>query len=260
MREAVVETDMNELRRLEEAAMNAWPALQTVLIDGWVLRFAGGYTKRANSINPTYSGVHESEADLISRIETCRQIYAARGLPAIFRFTSFGVPPGIDDLLEARGYRVIDCTLVLRCDLEALALAENEMPVHDTPLEEWLDHYVAFSGSALDKRETHAAMLRQIAGEPLFAVLRDATGTPAACGLAVREGNLAGMFDIVTDRLRRRQGYGRALMLGLLAWARDRGARDAYLQVVASNEPAIGLYRDLGFTEAYRYWYRIPPG
>ena len=239
--------------------MNAWPALQTVLIDGWVLRFAGGYTKRANSINPTYVGTLETETDLIARIETCEQLYIARGLPAIFRLTSFGVPAGLDDLLEARGYRVVDHTLVLRCGLTERSLPVDGLTVRDTPLDEWLDHYVTFSGAALDKRDAHAAMLRQITGESLFGLLLDPSGAPAACGLAVREGRLTGMFDIVTDRTRRRQGFGRALMVGLMSWARDRGASDAYLQVVATNEPAIGLYRELGFTDAYHYWYRVPP-
>jgi len=244
---------------MEEAAMNAWPALQTVLLDGWVLRFAGGYTKRANSINPTYPSGPESEPDLAGRIATCEAIYANRNLPAIFRLTSFGAPAGLDDLLSARGYRVIDRTLVLRRPLADSLPNPADDDLRDTPLEEWLDHYVAFSGAALDKRATHAAMLRQIAGEPLFGLLRNPAGEPVACGLTVREGRLAGMFDIVTDRARRRRGFGRSLVIALLAWARARGAREAYLQVVATNEAAIGLYRALGFTDAYHYWYRVPP-
>ena len=33
------------IRLIEELSLNAWPALQTVLYDGWVLRFADGYTR-----------------------------------------------------------------------------------------------------------------------------------------------------------------------------------------------------------------------
>jgi hypothetical protein len=34
------------------------------------------------------------------------------------------------------------------------------------------------------------------------------------------------------------------------------GALRAYLQVVSGNVPAENLYTKIGFSEAYRYWYR----
>ena len=58
----------------------------------------------------------------------------------------------------------------------------------------------------------------------------------------------------------RGQGHGRSLVLSALKWARLRGARQAWLQVEAANQPALALYRSLGFEEVYPYHYRRPPG
>jgi hypothetical protein len=33
------------IKTFEELLLNMWPALQTKLYDGWILRFANGYTK-----------------------------------------------------------------------------------------------------------------------------------------------------------------------------------------------------------------------
>ena len=35
---------------LEELSINAWAPLKSMNYDGWVIRMANGYTKRANSI------------------------------------------------------------------------------------------------------------------------------------------------------------------------------------------------------------------
>ena len=57
------------IRDIEELALNAWPALQTKHYDGWVLRFANGYTRRSNAVIPLY----ESTLDLDEKINFCEK-------------------------------------------------------------------------------------------------------------------------------------------------------------------------------------------
>ncbi|WP_437906170.1 GNAT family N-acetyltransferase [Sorangium sp. So ce327] len=58
-----------------------------------------------------------------------------------------------------------------------------------------------------------------------------------------------------------RQGVGRALMNSLLRWARSNPrVEKVELQVRSSNEPAIALYRSLGFVEEGRKTRRLKIG
>ena len=41
---------MPKEREIEELTLNAWPPLETLFFDGWILSFSDGYTRRANSI------------------------------------------------------------------------------------------------------------------------------------------------------------------------------------------------------------------
>ena len=82
-------------------------------------------------------------------------------------------------------------------------------------------------------------------------------GKVIGCGMGVIEDGFAGLYEIVVDKDLRGKGYGRQLMLNMLKYAYEKGARKAYLQVVATNTPAVQLYESLGFKEVYRYWYRI---
>lgn len=67
-------------KNLEEYSLNAWPALQSFVYDGWLLRFAAGYTKRSNSINPIYKGESKKVLD---KIKYCESIYSSmKGLDA----------------------------------------------------------------------------------------------------------------------------------------------------------------------------------
>ena len=81
-------------------------------------------------------------------------------------------------------------------------------------------------------------------------------GSPAAAGLGVVTGDWMGVFEVVVAQAFRGRGLGRKLMNALRGWAWGEGARRAYLQVMEDNQPAIELYRRLGFETEYPYWYR----
>ena len=89
-------------------------------------------------------------------------------------------------------------------------------------------------------------MLKSIRGETLFGSHVE-DGEPVACGMAVVEREVVGLFDIVVHPQRRRRGHGRALVEGLLERASAKGAGTAYLQVLGGNRAARDLYGELGF-------------
>jgi RimJ/RimL family protein N-acetyltransferase len=56
-------------------------------------------------------------------------------------------------------------------------------------------------------------------------------------------------LGLMVARDRRRHGIGRALMAAAEDWARDVGIRKLELHVFPYNEPALSLYRSLGYRE-----------
>lgn len=240
-------------RRIEEASLNAWPALQQILFDGWILRFSRGYTKRANSVNPFFA----SSLDVYKKIVTCERIYGEKGLPAIFRLTPFSSPPDLDRVLENRNYTGIDLTLVLHLDLQRCQLPPlTSNQLRDESLVNWMKLFCKLSSFPLDKHQTHRDILQAISSRRYLASLA-VDGQAVACGMGVLEAGFFGLFDIVTDPQHRNRGYGTQLVSSMLRWAQEHGAKHAYLQVVANNTPARRIYEKLGFGEAYQYWYRV---
>lgn len=247
-----MKTTTSSPQQVEEAALNAWPALRQIVYDGWLLRFANGYTKRANSVTP----LRPSQFDLAQKIQFCEQLYTHHQLPCMFRLPSFAASP-LDDLLAQRGYTLRDPTLVLCRDLHTLAAADHITIRHD-PLERWLETFCELSNTAPDQHRTHHTMLQRITGQPLWATLV-MDDEPVACGMGVLAGPLFGLFDIVVAPGQRNRGYGTQLVQAMLEWAAQHGAAQAYLQVVEQNVAARYVYAKLGFAELYRYWYRIAP-
>jgi hypothetical protein len=87
-------------RLIEELTLNAWPSLQTLLFDGWLLSFSNGYTRRANSIHPLYAACQP----LADKIAECEAAYAGRGQPTVFKITSAAEDAELDAVLPRAGY------------------------------------------------------------------------------------------------------------------------------------------------------------
>lgn len=62
---------------LEEIAANGHVALNVMQYDGWLLRFSGGFTGRANSI----SVIYPSRKEMAEKVEYCEKCYAKQGCP-----------------------------------------------------------------------------------------------------------------------------------------------------------------------------------
>ncbi|GBG12231.1 hypothetical protein PAT3040_07099 [Paenibacillus agaridevorans] len=242
-----------EYKRLEEISLNGWPALQTVLLGGWLVRFADGYTKRSNSVSAIYDGFPEAD----EKIRICEALYRARGLAPVFKVTPFVHPGDLDDRLQSRGYGKIDHTLVKAAPLAGIeAPSREDLTLTEEITEVWLDAVAELQKLTPSQRETTR---RMFANRPLkqgFAMLEE-NGRPVACGLAVIEDGWAGLYDIVTAPEARGRGFGEAITRGLFRYAHKQGARMGYLLVVRDNTAANGLYDKLGFETVYEYWYRI---
>ena len=228
--------------------------MQQILDDGWVLRFADGYTKRANSVTPLYPGAIE---DLNTKIERCEKIYQNLGLPPIFRLTDLAQWSGLDRTLSQLGYLKQDSVSV-----RVKSIAPNssfnsncEIAIANELSTEWLDRYVHVAKLPIQHWNTMSTMLEIIPHPTCYAFLKH-RGHFCSCGLGVLERNYLGIFFFVTAKQQRRKGYGSQLISAMTDWGRSRGATKVYLQVETANQAGINLYNKLGFTEIYQYFYR----
>jgi len=245
--------DLDQIRQLEALAFRAWPALETLDIAGWRLRFSGGYTKRANSINALGEISDFSEETMLALEAPYRQ----RGLGIVWRLTPLA-PPQVDKCLAGRGYGAIERSLVQRRPLRPDLVPDRRVEVLAQPTPAWLEAFSQHSPVRPEHRPVMQRMLSAIAAPVGFAfVVED--GRPMAMAIGAVEGDHMGLFDVLVMPHARRCGLARRVTESLYAWAWRHGARFAWLQVVATNDAALPLYAAQGFRTLYDYEYRIPP-
>jgi RimJ/RimL family protein N-acetyltransferase len=245
----------NKILLYEELSLNAHPALQTQFYDGWVLRFANGYTNRANSINPLYP----SALDLQIKITECEKRYFAQGLPAVYKLTDAS-EPNIDKILEQQGYEIATPTYVMDMDLRDKDFFPGDCVMTSHADDDWLSAYFTFSRYTDSVKMATARQILSNVKNTMICGRLVKNGESVACGSAVIERGYMALLNIVVDEPHRKKGYGTKICESLLSAASGENAHTAYLQVIQENQAAINLYKKLGYETVYSYWYRVKRG
>jgi len=240
------------LLRIERTAVAAWPALETAGIEGWLWRYSGGGSQRANSVSPlAFTGV-----DVERAIDEAERRYRARGAASMFQICDVNEPADLDQRLERRGYRLQEpCTALAKSiPPEAATSRDPEVEAADAPSEAWLSVYLA--GITESRRGLAPRILARVPHPRSFLLLRDPDG-PAATALAVAAEGVVIAECVSTLATRRRSGAATRVMRALEAWGARQGAAIAALQAVAANAPAQALYARLDYARVGGYHYRV---
>ena len=238
--------------RVERTCHRAWPSLAEEVIGDWVLRFAAGHSRRANSANPLCA----VGGDIGALIDAAETRYAAEDLPTIFRIPTL-LPPEIETQLNARGYVPEGETITLYGGLHPMPMRRDPDVVIDPhPTDIWLAAMSGLQGHSQTRAQSYRAILARLEIPGAFLMFR-IDGAPAAMAYGALHDGLLFLESVITAEALRGRGHASRLLGALMGWAIEQGAGGVCLQVEAGNNVAQKLYRGMGLTRElyrYRYW------
>nr|WP_030504645.1 GNAT family N-acetyltransferase [Micromonospora purpureochromogenes] len=257
---------------LELAADEAWPAPVRGRLGDWRLRWADGWTGRANSALP----VGDPDRPLPAALDAVQRWYAERGGTALVN-TPLPLAAPVGAELDARGWAARPPVLVQTVPLRALATPPDaglaDAPDADTPptagpagappvtlagapADDWLAIAAGRKGGLPDAARHVLTAVDRVR----FAELRvDGRLLAVGRGTVTGEGRWLGVSLLEVLPEARRRGFAVAVVRALAGWGAAEGATRAFLQVEQSNTGAVELYRRLGFTTHHTYLTRVAP-
>ena len=279
----------DRIARFEELAHHTWPCLEETRLGDWILRSAGGFTRRANST----LAVGSPRRDIDQALGALGTWYRARGVEPCVKITPLA-DPGLDKALEERGWTIATPALVLAAKLDPSYLrrnpqvslrqaqgkpsacglgsstsisegsvggscgsADGSLRLDSSPDPEWLASFSAWDEIRQSSGSMHEAMFARMPS-PRFASWRE-DGRMVAVAVAVQMDDVVHMYDLVVDPVVRGRGAGTRFLRALLSHLEEIGTREVVLQVLESNTAARALYDRTGFVVSHPYHYRVAP-
>jgi GNAT superfamily N-acetyltransferase len=280
------------IKKIEDLSLNAWPSHQIEIYDGWLLRFSYFYTHRTNCVEQLgFSTIPVNE-----KIRYVEDAYRRWGTPSIFKISPL-ISLSFDQLLEKRGYQIEHRNYNMLLNIPGAPASvgpagntwgNGEKSPSDSPAfpkvswtntenlfsepgqenvrfevshfipTGWIDALFSLKGTTnVMHRKVVPSMYQAIPKETICIAVRDESKKIIGTGLGILDRDYIGVYAIHVHPDYRRHHLARRIVRTIIEEGRRRGARKAYLQVVADNQPAIRLYESLGFRKLYTDYFRV---
>jgi N-acetylglutamate synthase len=240
---------------LQRICARGWLAPTTRTLGDWVMRAAGGFTGRANSV----LAAGDPGMPLDDALREVVGFYADNALPALAQVV---VDSPEDSLLVQRGWerarpgevhaivQVASVAMARRVPSTALA---GSVEIDGVPADAWIGRY----GRAHEAADAH--VVRSVLESGDHTAFARAGDPVVGIGRGVVTDDWLGLSAVEVDPAHRGAGVGTAIVAALLEWGASLGARSAYLQTVPGNTAAAALYSRFGFATHHAYKYLCPP-
>ena len=226
-------------------AMEAtWPPVAARQIGPWIVRQGGGGGKRVAATSATGA---VCEVDL----RVAEAAMAALGQEPLFMLRP--TEAGLDALLAARGYRLVDPVVIYAAAaaaLAALSLGSVAAIPHWPPLEIAKE---IWAGGGIGP--ARLAVMDRVA-LPKTAILGRSSGRAAGIAFVAATPEVAFLHALEVRPALRRQGTAANIVKMAAKWAVSEGADQLALAVTEANGPARHLYASLGMGVVGTYHYR----
>ncbi len=221
-----------------------WPPARHIPCGPWLLRDGQGGGKRVSAATAQDAWVDED-------IAPAEVAMAELGQDALFLIRPDDIL--LDQVLQARGYRIVDPVVAYAAPVSGLA---DPPP----PLMSTFPHWPPLAICARLWAEggigpARLAVMERAQGSKC-AVLSRANDSPTGTAFVAIHGRHAMLHALEVTPAARRQGSAHNILRAAALWAQQNGADTLSLVVTVANVPARALYASLNMQVVGHYHYR----